>query len=484
MKRRMIIRASAFAATAALLLGTPRDVRGQPDGAAEPPEPATPAEPQPAAAEDAPPAPKPEPKASITSDGAGSGDGDGNARDSGDDGDDGDGDDDGDGEDDKSSVDIVNEKATAARSAADELDELIGTVRSGKALLRADLSGHAETAASKAHAAASAANEAEIEAGLLPTSFDLLVESARAGVMTLRMTSDDDAALEGAARTAKFTRAIADGAERAAKNVEKKEEADEKALAAQAERLMKYGVSFGVAAAVNVPFPIRDPDLARLENPVAVAMPYLVFAPAFWSNNMSRRQYCAAEWSAAIDEVQASAALALRQEKKALKSTQKNQRKQLKDVEKKIDKLEKKKLPPPPPEGDDPHAGERKRLETLREEKASLESALDETETQLSEVRGQARTYSCGWHKVGFFVGYPAMFNATTTVPERTLDDEKRRDVNPVVAFGVAGIPNAMVSLLAGWTVGIVDRDDQTDAILWSMVFGIGGNADLIHLFD
>ena len=62
------------------------------------------------------------------------------------------------------------------------------------------------------------------------------------------------------------------------------------------------------------------------------------------------------------------------------------------------------------------------------------------------------------------------------------------REVNPVISFGVAIAPNAIVSLLGGVTYSRTalptgDPAVQNDAGFWTVTFGIGGNLDIINAF-
>ena len=262
--------------------------------------------------------------------------------------------------------------------------------------------------------------------------------------------------VDGAARPATLadvaakTNELADAVENAAKNADKARTAELEALAAKADRLLNYGFTVGVGAAVHLPIQYTNHRLARLDHPVGGVMPYVAFVPAFWKSFQPQKAYCAAQWSASSEQIEAAAALGAKSEREAIEV-------------------------------------QRKALEELKGEGISA-SDLDEQHEQLNArqlaiIKSQG-AYKSFWHKVGFYVGYPAMFNASATVESRTLRDHGNRDVEPVVSLGAAILPNAMVAILVGPAVSLVSRDDETKVTMWTMVVGVGGNADIVNLFQ
>ncbi len=424
-----------------------------------------------------------------------------------------------------------------------------------------------EEAESASSETVSTLRELMVEASLAPSlAMDALLAGVRARLLEARLASGPDKAArqKSAAKGAlEPAQAIADSVDEQVSNVEKKKDAEKEALAAEAERLMRFGVSFGVAATVNAPIPYKDNRLATLEAPAAGVMPYLLFMPAFWGGTTSKRAYCAAEWSASQAAAEAAAEEgrkkdggvledqinALRAEKSRLETALDERRKQraqvilaelensertntlekislreqdvtadLKNTREKLEKVEKK-LDDAKEDAEKENLKteedllkrkekrlerELSRLEDLRKlasrdldslgeinngivdlriKLQRIDRDLNEEGQALRQLKVDAFSRSCWKHKwLGFFVGYPATFNVTTTVPRRTLEDQLNRDLNPVIAFGWAGAPNALVSLLFGPSVGVVDRDDGTDAVYWALTAGLGGNADLINL--
>ncbi len=215
--------------------------------------------------------------------------------------------------------------------------------------------------------------------------------------------------------------------------------------AAEAKRLIKYGVTVGVAATVQFPWFGSN----TLDEPVVAAMPYIVFLPAYWRNQPATNAYCAALWSGPAEN--AIAASKLIDEQTGDKGTNGKGA----DGEG-IDG-----------EGTD---GEGTDGVGVKQDKSS------------DDVKYKGATFGCAWRRVGLYVGYPASFKATSSVPQRTAMDTAKRDVSPIVSYGFAFVPNAVVTLLTGPSVGTVARDDGTNAVVWSWTVGLGANIDLVQL--
>lgn len=373
-----------------------------------------------------------------------------------------------------------------------------------------------------AAAAAMKMKTLQVDAGLTPSiAIDTLLATVRAKVLTLRI---DENLSEAQKRMAldemmKAAQAIVDSAEEQIANAEAKRDGEKKALAAEAERLMKFGVTFGVGLTVQIPLLHSNGRLARLEAPQAGVMPYLLFMPAFWGGSASKRAYCAAEWSASQAAAVAAAEEKQNQDRRALRERIANGEGErdelegtLKENEEFRDKLEQKlkgteeacKELRKKAEGKDASVQDRDnakecveeleagftKWDTLKEEIEDQKAELEELDKQLRDNRAALRELnvaafnrSCWKHKyLGFYAGYPATFDATTTVPQGTFDDEQRREVRPIISFGYAMAPNALIAALAGATVGTVKRDDESDATFWALTVGLGGNADLLSL--
>lgn len=297
--------------------------------------------------------------------------------------------------------------------------------------------------------AAAAAQKAERGAGLIPSSFSPMLETLRSEAVQATALTDGTRPQKLAEVEAKANE-LADAVENAAKNADKARTSELEALAAKADRLLNYGFTVGVSAAVHLPIQYTNHRLARLDHPVGGVMPYVAFVPAFWRSFQPQKAYCAAQWSASSEQIEAAAALGAKTERKAIEV-------------------------------------QREALDELKGE-GLTESKLNEQREELDDrelaIIASQGAYKCFWHKIGFYVGYPAMFNASATVQSRTLRDHGNRDVQPVASLGAAILPNAMVAILLGPAVSLVSRDDETKVTMWTMVLGVGGNADIVNLFQ
>lgn len=92
-----------------------------------------------------------------------------------------------------------------------------------------------------------------------------------------------------------------------------------------------------------------------------------------------------------------------------------------------------------------------------------------------------ART-TCGAHKIGFFFGYPAMFNASTYVESTSTPNDAKRDVTPIMSHGFVVAPNALVALTAGSWVGMADVTETETAVIWGLTLGAAITADVFSL--
>jgi hypothetical protein len=299
-------------------------------------------------------------------------------------------------------------------------------------------------------------------------------------------------------------------------------------MAERAHRLLRYGVTAGVAATLY--FRVWDPSI---ENVAGGALPFVGLLPAFWTTNTARNAYCAAQWSAPEEEARAAAqmeqestqsegirvALQRQEERRRLVRAWQSRlhdallkAKCAKDSDADLADLGRAQLQcnqdtgenesvwrrsctlanggaaveqvvplagcPPAAKADDSVSGLVKGLwEALR-----LEAEAD---LEVDRVQGEhvaSHDWACEPYKFGLFIGYPATFTATTTIERRTVANEAKREVTPVLAFGIAILPNAAVSILAGIAVGTAPRDDGTAAAIWSGLVGAGVNLDVVNL--
>jgi hypothetical protein len=284
-------------------------------------------------------------------------------------------------------------------------------------------------------------------------------------------------------------------------------EVDAARRAGEAKRVIKYGVTVGAAASVQVPLFSSN----KLVEPAGVTMPYVVFLPWFWGQNPGRNAYCAAEWSGPEDNALAAAALAdgrlpsslavarreLRQrEEEQTLLTQKvgKARGELKGaVEQLILQC------PAAKQMGIENAGNsvaRVEIDKVCSSSAVLVNRFDVARRNFGErsreleianravrvAKDAVKDVACWPHKVGLYVGYPVTFKATTDIKRGTAKDVSKRDVSPVISLGIAVVPNAVVTILAGATLATAPRDDGTSAVVGSLAFGIGANADLVNV--
>jgi hypothetical protein len=282
-----------------------------------------------------------------------------------------------------------------------------------------------------------------------------------------------------------------------------KEDAANAKAAAQAKRLIRYGVSAGVAASVQFPFWGDN----TLEEPAAAAMPYLVLLPAYWRSNPARNAYCAARWSGpeenAIQAANAEALdtdnrsyLQIKRELREMYDKQSALAKTVRDAQSALETREKEALQSclksPPPAVAESSNEEKERacrdvvvnnseVKKARDDLNVLTDDLAKLTSDIQDAEYERIDRSCAGHMVGVYVGYPASFGATTEVYRGTATDVARREVSPVISVGLAFVPNAIVTVLAGPTLGTVKRDDGTSAVVWSLSAGLGVNVDLVN---
>ncbi|XXT22342.1 hypothetical protein WME94_12350 [Sorangium sp. So ce429] len=310
---------------------------------------------------------------------------------------------------------------------------------------------------------------------------------------------------ETAAANAKVAEATAKAAAAAAEQAKENQDAIEQARrAAEAKRVIKYGVTVGAAAAVQIPLP----SLNTLDEPAGATMPYVVFLPGFWIQNPGRNAYCAAEWSGPQKNAEAAAdvvsGLSL-VEAKRIRRRRYNEQALLSaeagKVARELSEVKARLVNACSGANDiaiasndisvmeialDKQCGSAKALVKsfvgAKKEEARLRVALARADDAVETAEDDVNDASCWGHKVGFYVGYPVTFSATTDIKRGTAKNVSNRDVSPVISMGLALVPNAVVTILAGATLATAPRDDGTSAVVGSFAFGIGANADLVNV--
>lgn len=91
----------------------------------------------------------------------------------------------------------------------------------------------------------------------------------------------------------------------------------------------------------------------------------------------------------------------------------------------------------------------------------------------------------CGWTKVGIWAGIPVAVNIRSRI-EALSPVDTARSYRPVVSFGVAWVPAAVISFLAGITygnlwVGETETAKGTPYAAWAWTLGIGGTLDILN---
>ncbi|WP_437667489.1 hypothetical protein [Sorangium sp. So ce1182] len=311
-----------------------------------------------------------------------------------------------------------------------------------------------------------------------------------------------------AARQASAKQKEAEGKAADAETAKKNQlEVDAARRAAEAKRVIKYGVTVGAAASVQIPLPSWN----TLDEPAAATMPYVVLLPFFWGQNATRNAYCAAEWSGPEENALAAAALAGGKPPSSLTGARRILQERYDEQELLNEAAEaaalelreaKKTLIEKCPEAKNlgleiteissvkasldaqcassaffvnRFVAARNRHEQVKRELVSANNAVATAEYNVKDL-------SCWGHKFGLYVGYPVTFNATTDIKRGTAKNVSNRDVSPVISMGLALVPNAVVTILAGATLATAPRDDGTSAVVGSFTFGLGANADLVNV--
>ncbi|MFO0618996.1 MAG: hypothetical protein U0414_40785 [Polyangiaceae bacterium] len=181
-------------------------------------------------------------------------------------------------------------------------------------------------------------------------------------------------------------------------------------------RFMQYGVTIGVAYTVHVPLAV-DPSFVDVGSVKGSAMPFVAIAPGYWfSRRDARRKFCALQWSASEATAEKAA------------------------------------------KGED--------------EKASTAGTkVDPNDLDV---------YNCWAMKVGLYAGLPLAYDASVFVDRRSDPRETIRSVTPVFSGGLAILPTALVSVLAGVGASFVSRDDKTETTVLSLDLSVASNIDVI----
>ncbi len=270
-------------------------------------------------------------------------------------------------------------------------------------------------------------------------------------------------------------------------------------------KLMRYGITAGVAAAVHVPF-FGD---TGVRGAGASALPYIAAFPAVWTKSSTTRAYCTAKWIGEDGPENAATLAAVKETISSLREESKRRGTQevgayyapLHENAHDIESL---------PSEDSMNARS-KVWQTLRGE-ASGTVTTETTETELlacedalKDATGSSdfpaacdtphvhellnayagwdtkRNSRCGWTQLGGYVGLPFSYS----VNDNLGGHEESRRHTPYLSTGLVFAPSSFVSFLFGITLNNVERGASAgtlahDVTVPSFTFGLGGNLDML----
>jgi hypothetical protein len=126
-------------------------------------------------------------------------------------------------------------------------------------------------------------------------------------------------------------------------------------------------------------------------------------------------------------------------------------------------------------------------LENLRSSDKTRQALGSEQEANILNVLAQhgwnpTLPGKCFWKRVGVWVGRPLGYATQTRLRGDT--ERVKREIDPVVAFGVGFTPHAYLSLLVGVTLANIEVAPSSGAVTqgltWAGTIAIGGNLDLV----
>lgn len=262
------------------------------------------------------------------------------------------------------------------------------------------------------------------------------------------------------------------------------EQARDRAREAEAQtenaKLLKLGISLGMAAGLEFPIGTTD-EGTGVRGPSFVAMPYVILLPWYWwATTDASNEYCASEWSGNDRQTARTAAYALarrsaeRQFQRILDAFAAGATDEEITTWANVDAKDR--------------AEFSRTVKAIRhwwgrsahpsgtdEDKASLISWLAEFEWNSNlDARCMAKKWGAYF---GRPIDHPVMAKVAGAEPQT-------RTFVPQLSFGLTFTPNAYVSILLGATVGAVEvpggegaaRDPKT---AWAGMFALGGNLDL-----
>ena len=269
-------------------------------------------------------------------------------------------------------------------------------------------------------------------------------------------------------------------------------------------RLMRYGITAGVAAAVHVPFPGSP-----LRGVGASALPYIAAFPAIWTKSPVTRAYCTAKWVGEDGPENAATAAAVKESIASLREETKRRGSQelggyyqpLHD-----NAHDKEALPT-----EDAMDARSKVWRELHGENGApftpveAERELIACSDALAETTGSSdfpaacdtvhvhqliqaysgwdteRSNRCAWTQLGGYVGLPFSYSVNDEIGGQDASREHR----PYISSGLVFAPSSFVSFLVGLTLDNVTRPASLgaaahDVTVPAITFGLGGNLDML----
>jgi hypothetical protein len=262
-------------------------------------------------------------------------------------------------------------------------------------------------------------------------------------------------------------------------------QADKDAAETSVRRLVETGVTVGVAYAIQVPASSSLPKQAmtkqttRLDGADASVMPYVAMFPSYWTKSPEARHYCATDWGLGYERGQLAAHGQARVEARRLVHHA---------IEMFIAGLGEAEVVQAWREAkatealsDDAYAQLASQLKALVTQGTPDNKVVESIVVALSASRWQpGLAGKCGWTKIGAYVGIPANFDTTALSGTESAPTRAKRELQPLVSFGVVLAPNTMVSVLGGLTYSRFEEVDGQRPGAWSWTIGLGGNVDLV----
>jgi hypothetical protein len=213
-------------------------------------------------------------------------------------------------------------------------------------------------------------------------------------------------------------------------------------------KFIQYGITGGVAAALQTGWSSKGTDGAEQLSNAVTAMPYALIVPAYWWQPDITATYCATKYG--TDSVTAQEAARSYSVRKVVATLSPSRRTAYDN-------------------GD----------ATVR----------DEVDQEARQLWNPTLGGKCGLTRIAFFVGKPLEYDAS--VKPSSKEEQQKMKVNSFAALGMGYAPNAYVTVLAGVSLNYIeisgkeamgDQAATPDKLrrFTTAVFAIGGNIDIV----